>query len=469
MGQIDTDYLVVGAGASGMAFIDTLITESDADVVLVDRRHRPGGHWNDAYPFVRLHGPSAFYGVNSRRLGHDRIDDVGPNKGYYERASAAEICDYYQRVLEEQLLPSGRVRFLGMSDHLGNGSHGHRVVSRLTGEETTVRVRRKVVEATYLETSVPATHTPSFDADPDVWLVPPNALVGLQEPASGYTVIGAGKTAMDTCTWLLDNGVAPDAIRWIRPQDPWVLDRGFLQPLELVTSLIEGLSLDVESAANAEDVDDLFRRLEACGQLFRLDPEVEPTTYRGAILSEVERDALRRIERVVRQGRVRHLGADRIVLEHGSLATDPGEVHVDCTAAGLNQAPARPIFAPGRITVQSIRAGMLPFSAALIAFVEVARDDDAEKNRLCPSIRMPDAATGWLSTTYAAHRTQTIWAGEDDLSRWLERSRLNVGRSARDHMDDPRMQAAVGRLLENLEPALTNLRRLLRDLGQPVD
>jgi choline dehydrogenase-like flavoprotein len=91
---IDTDYLVVGAGAAGMTFADALITDSDADVVMVDRRHRPGGHWNNAYPFVRLHEPSALYGINSRILGGDAIDETGPNAGFYERATAAQICDY---------------------------------------------------------------------------------------------------------------------------------------------------------------------------------------------------------------------------------------------------------------------------------------------------------------------------------------------------------------------------------------
>ncbi|HSS95242.1 MAG TPA: NAD(P)-binding protein, partial [Candidatus Dormibacteraeota bacterium] len=65
MGQIQTDYLVVGAGASGIAFADELLARSHDDIVLVDRRHRPGGHWLDAYPFVRLHQPSAYYGVGS--------------------------------------------------------------------------------------------------------------------------------------------------------------------------------------------------------------------------------------------------------------------------------------------------------------------------------------------------------------------------------------------------------------------
>ena len=51
---LEADYLIVGAGAVGMAFADTLLTDSDATMIIVDRRHKPGGHWNDAYPFVRL-------------------------------------------------------------------------------------------------------------------------------------------------------------------------------------------------------------------------------------------------------------------------------------------------------------------------------------------------------------------------------------------------------------------------------
>ena len=34
----------------GMAFVDTLLTETDATVVLIDENHQPGGHWNSVYP-----------------------------------------------------------------------------------------------------------------------------------------------------------------------------------------------------------------------------------------------------------------------------------------------------------------------------------------------------------------------------------------------------------------------------------
>ena len=53
--EIETDYLVVGSGAVGLAFADTLLTESDARITIVDRHGKPGGHWNDAYAFVTLH------------------------------------------------------------------------------------------------------------------------------------------------------------------------------------------------------------------------------------------------------------------------------------------------------------------------------------------------------------------------------------------------------------------------------
>jgi cation diffusion facilitator CzcD-associated flavoprotein CzcO len=58
--MVDADYLIVGAGAAGMAFADTLLTETKATIAIIDRHHRPGGHWNDSYPFVRLHQPSAY-------------------------------------------------------------------------------------------------------------------------------------------------------------------------------------------------------------------------------------------------------------------------------------------------------------------------------------------------------------------------------------------------------------------------
>jgi hypothetical protein len=103
--MIETDYLVIGGGGRDGVHRHA-DRESDADVVMIDRRHAPGGHWNGV-PVVRLHQPAA-YNVNSRKLGNDTIDTSGENAGMYERATAAQICDYYQRVLDEHLVRRGR-------------------------------------------------------------------------------------------------------------------------------------------------------------------------------------------------------------------------------------------------------------------------------------------------------------------------------------------------------------------------
>jgi cation diffusion facilitator CzcD-associated flavoprotein CzcO len=106
--MLSTDYLIIGAGAAGMIFADQILAETDASVAIVDRRARPGGHWNDAYGFVRLHQPSAYYGAGSRPLGSNRIDAEGLNRGYYEQASGAEVLSYFDALM--------RVRYFPMSE-----------------------------------------------------------------------------------------------------------------------------------------------------------------------------------------------------------------------------------------------------------------------------------------------------------------------------------------------------------------
>lgn len=463
--MIETDYLVIGGGAAGMAFTDELITHSDAEVVIVDRRDRPGGHWNDAYPFVRLHQASANYGVNSRALGTGSIDTTGLNAGLYERATGVEVCDYFRRVLEDRLLPSGQVRFLGMSDYVGDWSNEHKLVSRLTGTTAMVKVRRRIVDATYLDVKIPATHRPSFTVDPAARFIPLGRLVDLAEPPAGFTILGAGKTAMDACTWLMENGVEPDRIRWVRPRDVWMVDRASLQPLDLVVGTMEALSRWVERLAQAESLPDLYRRLEESGDLLRLDPAVEPAVFRGPILTRSEIAGLRRIERVVRHGRVRHLGADRIVLDAAEIPTSRDEVHVDCTASGFRRAPARPIFEPGRITLQSLVGGFTTYNAALIGFVEATRRDDTERNRLCPPTPQLTLALDWVAMMRGFLRSAALHAAEPDVAAWSDRSRLSLTCGLSKHQGDQRLSVALARWATAAEPALENAEAFLESEG----
>lgn len=189
---VDTDYLVVGAGATGLAFADALLSEADVEVTVIDRRPAPGGHWIDAYPFVRLHTPSAYYGVNSLALGEDHVDRAGENAGYYERATGEEVFGYFAEVAL-RLEQTGRARVLTRHEHLGPGSQGERVRDLSSGEIHDVGVRRRVVDARYLEASIPATHTAPFEVAPGVRLVPVNDLPAAARSGCSYAVLGSGR------------------------------------------------------------------------------------------------------------------------------------------------------------------------------------------------------------------------------------------------------------------------------------
>ena len=456
---VSTDYLVIGAGASGLAFADALVAEADVEVTVIDRREAPGGHWADAYPFVRLHIPSALYGVNSLALGEDRVDQVGENAGYYERATGDEVLEYFAEAAA-RLTQTGRGRVLTGHEYVGGGGDSAQVRDLSTGELHDVAVRRKVVDARYLEAEIPATHTTPFQVASGVRLVPINDLPAAAQADCSYAVLGSGKTAADACIWLLDNDVQPDRIRWIRPRDAWFYDRRHFQPLEQVSAIMEGNALDAEAGADATNLDDLFERLEASGRMTRIDTASPATMFRGTMLSAPELAALRQIEDVVRLGRVLRIEVDRIVFERGETKTGPDVLHVDCTALGLNNAPATPIFQRDRIVLQQVRHLSPCFNAAVVGFIEAHRDDDVDKNRLCPPNPYPSSVEDWPRMVGRTWRTEGRWLSDPDLSAWMAESRLNLLRALPDHADEPSVQTAVKRYLTHVSAAVERLKQL---------
>ena len=453
--QLRTDYLVIGAGTSGLAFADSLVQhDPGAELVVVDRRPAPGGHWADVYPFVRLHSPSAYYGVDSLRLGADRIDATGPNAGLYERATAAELQHYFAEVVE-RLTATGRVTVLLGHELLDDGT----VRDLATDQTHEVEVRRRVVDAHYLEVSVPATHTPSFEIADDARFAPVHLLDETWEQASSFTVLGSGKTALDAVLRLLENDVDPERIRWVRPREAWFHDRTTFQPLDLVVDALAGFAADAEIGATATNQADLIGRLEDANRLLRLDPSVPATMYRGAMLNGYELERARTITDVVRLGRVRRLERDRIVLDEGEVSTGDA-LHVDCTARGLRDMPPTPIWSPGRMVLQQVRHKSPPYNAALLAFVEAARDDDETKNRLCPPNPLTIGVDEWARTVARTWRTEGSWGSEPDLQAWVGGTRLNLMGAVPQHLGTERGQKALTRYATHVGDAVANLERI---------
>lgn len=457
MRAIEADYLVVGAGAMGMAFTDTLITESDARVVIVDRACQPGGHWNTAYPFVRLHQPSAYYGVNSRALGSNMIDRVGWNQGLNELASVGEVCAYFDAVMQQHFLPTGRVDYFPMSEYLGDGRF-----RTLSGDEYAVTVKQRIVDATYLRAMVPSMRPAPYTVAAEVDCIAPNELPKFPM-RDRYVIVGAGKTGMDVCLWLLRHDISPEKLTWIMPRDSWLIDRTTLQPgPTFIKKFRDSYGANLNAIEAASSTDDLFDRLEKAGTLIRLDPSIRPRMYRCATVSHTELKHLRRVHDIVRMGHVQRIEPSTIVLDDGSIPVSPTALYIDCTADGAPLRPATSVFNGDSITLQAVRGCQQVFSAAFTAHVEVAYDGDVVKNELCEPIPHPDCDLDWLRLTQSDLRNLRRWLDDEALTDWLSSARLNLLAELLPPLSDkPRVRERVVSMFQkNLGTAIEQLEAL---------
>ncbi|CUR59224.1 conserved hypothetical protein [metagenome] len=450
---VEADYLVVGAGATGMAFTDALVDHADVRVALIDRRAAAGGHWLGAYPFVRLHQSSSFYGAASTVLGGGRLQESGPEAGLQVRAEKSQICTYYADLLSERLVGSGRVEFFPDSDYQWDRTF----VSRATGERFAIPDRCRVVDARYLAPEIPAETPPRFAVD-GARVIPANDLVGSQDSPSQFVIVGSGKTATDSCVWLLAQGVDPDAICWVRPRDPWMLNRALIQP---EPAIYLGMVADLMHAAgSAQSLPELFLRLEEAGIMLRIDRSFTPTMAKAPTLGTWELDRLRTIEHVVRRGHLLSASRGRLDFADGSVDVRPDALVVDCAADGLRNRPRLPIWQPEVITPQPIRAGFPCFGAALTGYVEATRADDGEKNRLCPPSSFGNSLTDWAVMNVLGTRNVQSFSAEPDIKAWSDRVALNPARVPPDHPGSATLDDALQRLQAYGAPGLARLTRL---------
>src|SRR4029079_7534158 len=183
--------------------------------------------------------------------------------------------------------------------------------------------------ATVLSPTIPATTPAPFGiADDDDGVIPVNDLARLETAPPRFVIVGSAKTATDGIIWLLGNGVTPDRIMWVRPRDPWMLNRAFVQPDPAVAL---GLAADTMAArAAAESLDDMFLRLEAAGSMLRVDRDVIPTMAKTPNLGARELALIRSLAHVARLGRIEHVTRHEIVLDDGAVALEPDSLIVHC-------------------------------------------------------------------------------------------------------------------------------------------
>jgi hypothetical protein len=216
----------------------------------------------------------------------------------------------------------------------------------------------------------------------------------------------------------------------------------------------------MRAAAAATSLDDMFLRLERAGIMFRIDESVWPTMAKTPTLATWELERLRTIEHVVRLGHLRRVDPGRLTLEQGSVDVAADALVVHCAAAGLKYPPLVPIWGPSAITVQAIRTGFPCFGAALAGYVEATRDDDGEKNRLCPPTPYADTAVEWASMTVRGARAAASFGSEPDIAAWANSVALNPARVPPEHPGSAELDGVLERLQADLGPGLARLTEL---------
>jgi hypothetical protein len=338
----------------------------------------------------------------------------------------------------------------------------------LSRERFEITVRKKVIDAAYLTNTIPLTHTRKFTTAAGVTCVPPNELPRLAPRFSRFTVLGAGKTGVDTCCWLLAGGTPPEAIRWVVPRDSWFVNRATTQPgPEFFTTVFATAAAQREALGAATSALDFAHRMEAAGAWLRLDPDVEPAMFHAATVSHGEIGELRRIRDVVRLGRARAVEREQLLLDGGELPAAPDTLYVDCTAAALARPPAVPIFAGKRVTLQMVRIPQLPFSAALAGFLEATFESDEEKNAFALPIRLSDTVGEYIAALVPDVINRQACNKHPTVRAWINASRTDgfAKLVAESDPNDQERLAVLKRVRDASKLAAQNMPRLLATLG----
>lgn len=408
------DYLVIGCGAASLAFIDTLLIQiPTAKVIVVDKKPYPGGHWVDAYGYVKLHQPSVVYGLESKQLEGNWAKLLFQKMmlPWKHRATQEDILKYYRNFIEEKVskqqieyYPNCEYNFDDESEH-NDGVHSFSSSLSTIKEGGApppkkklylVKVNAKLVDGTIGECQVPSQCPVTFPVDDGIHLITPNKLFdeskkSISNPAKGtkknrYVVLGCGKTGMDAIVYLQTQmKVDPTNISWVIPNDVWMIARGVGTPSSLPEALLE----------NDGDEHKARLSLEEKGVFVRMDKNIDPTVFKFPVIGKDELRLMRNVKNLIRRGRVISIkkenknnsivvgfGADQEPLIISSPADDNGSViFLHCTSPGpfnknLKKDPNKPLklfFSKNEIRLNLLFYPPVTISMSCLGYLEAAR------------------------------------------------------------------------------------------------
>mmetsp|Transcript_9653 Transcript_9653/g.11137 ORF Transcript_9653/g.11137 Transcript_9653/m.11137 type:complete len:514 (+) Transcript_9653:24-1565(+) len=467
----ECDYLIIGGGATGMAFSDTLLTNSKTPlkVIMVDHHNTPGGQWNDSYEFVQLHQPSSMYGVESKKL------ELSPD----HRATRVEILQYYADV-QEELETKYEFEFLGdttidLAQLIENGNdntnttNNYTIKKRTTGISRTIHVRKRIVDARNLEPDLPVSTPPKFTFSDKISVAPVNDIVNISVDDKGnnklkqkhFVVVGGGKTGMDAISHLLTKkDVSLENLLWIVPNDAWITAREKIgNCIDLLYTCSKLQASDDKEGDNDSDktkkeigsefLQRGFHEWEKQGHIYRIDPSIVPTKFKDATLSLKELKTLQNtVPRKLFNGRVSEItDKGNMIFQDGSTIELPFPVEdtlfIHCSAGAFhftkgNKSPP-PIFDNNTIVIQDVYGtpGFCFVGSMLGKLESMTHLSDDERNAMTltpkpsPSTSPLGPSGGDVVTTIGRDhvfvqraRNLNKWLQYPALRKWMFQSRL---------------------------------------------
>jgi len=324
----ECDYLIVGAGATTLAFLDTLVTElpDDTKFVLVDKKAAPGGHWIDSYGYVQLHQPSIVYGIASKQLEGNWLKCMLTQfmMPWNHRANKIEILKYFADFVEEN---KKQIDFYSDSvyDFEKSNEDVHFFSSMDGSVSYKVKVNVKLIDGSANENIVPHNSPLQFPVDEEVRVMTTNQVYDAHNEnqkemrTNKYVVLGAGKTGMDAVVYLQRTmKIDPVDIAWVISQDVWMSSLNGGGSPKSHSILLLKYDNDMQKAA-----------LEGEEQrsIVRLDKDIMPTVFKFPLVSDEELKLYRNVKTIIRRGRATAIRRranskddddDGVVVEFGS-------------------------------------------------------------------------------------------------------------------------------------------------------
>lgn len=342
------ELCIVGAGIAGLnaAFVAGRYLPEGARVLFLDRHEQPGGMWNDAYSYVRLHQPYSFFTVGNIPWS------LTADRGYLARGD--EVQAHFRhcfQVISRTLDIDARWG----SEYLSHVEGPEDVVIRARdreGREHTFRAAR-LIHAAGFDVSV---NPPLSLSSKRVRSTAPHLLAqdGLLSPDDDgpVWVIGSGKTAMDTVQALLAG--SGRSIGLVAGSGTYFFDRDKLYPTGMrrwwgrtSTSAMYAQALRRFDGTNSEEVSRWAQ------SRYTTSPVRDPIHNVGAMLSRAETDVVRNgVSRVLRDHLIDvedTLAGPVMVLRSGARMSIPdGSWIVNCTGfLGPREVAHEPYASPG--------------------------------------------------------------------------------------------------------------------------